>query len=255
MIKVSIITVCYNSEKTIEETILSVKSQSYHPIEYIVVDGASKDNTLSIVERYRDTIDVIVSEKDAGIYDAMNKGIEKASGEVIGFLNADDLFAHSDAIKKIVDIFESSNAEAVYGDLVYFSRKNTQDKIVRYFKSSRFKQGNFAKGWCPPHPTFYVRKSVYARLGGFNLKLGMGNDVELMMRFLEKEKIKSFYIPEVLVKMRMGGVSNQSLKNIWVQNKYILQAAKDLHIPIPLLPFVFHKLLNRASQYLTRTGV
>ncbi|MCS5707717.1 glycosyltransferase [Candidatus Berkiella cookevillensis] len=255
MIKVSIITVCYNSEKTIEETILSVKSQSYYPIEYIVIDGASKDNTLSIVEKYRDTIDVLVSEKDAGIYDAMNKGIEKATGEVIGFLNADDLFAHPDAIKKIVDVFESSNAEAVYGDLVYFSRKNRHDKIVRYFKSSRFKQGDFAKGWCPPHPTFYVRKSVYERLGGFNLKLEMGNDVELMMRFLEKEKIKSFYIPEVLVKMRMGGVSNQSLKNIWVQNRHILQAAKDLHIPIPLLPFVFHKLLNRASQYLARFGV
>lgn len=251
MIKVSIITVCYNSEKTIEETILSIKSQSYSPIEYIVIDGASKDNTLNIVERYRDSIDVLVSEKDMGIYDAMNKGIEKASGDVIGFLNADDLLAHPDAIKKIVDIFESSNADAVYGDLVYFSRKNEQDKIVRYFKSSRFKYGNFAKGWCPPHPTFYVRKAVYKTYGGFNLNLAMGNDVELMMRFLEKDKIKSFYIPEVLVKMRMGGVSNQSLKNIWIQNKHILKAAKELDIPISTLGFIFHKLLDRASQYIS----
>ncbi len=247
--KISIITVCYNSAKTIEQTIQSVLSQQYAAIEYIIIDGASKDDTVAIIQKYQDKIAVFISEPDKGIYDAMNKGIALASGEIIGFLNADDLYADERVITSVVNAMHSPTLDACYGDLIYFQDKSPE-KILRYWESTPFRAGLFSKGWCPPHPTFFVRRAVYERCGVFNTTYKMGNDVELMMRFLEKEKIKTCYIPQVLVKMRAGGVSNSGFKNILIQNKSILQAARALELPFSTFGFVLGKILNRFTQFI-----
>jgi len=254
-LKISIITVCYQAGKTLEQTIQSVLSQTYDHIEYIVIDGASTDNTPQILEKYSDRLDIMVSEKDQGIYDAMNKGIDLATGDIVGFLNADDLFMHHKALESIEKVFSDPSIDACYADLVYFNVSDGLEKIRRYFKSSPFELGNFGKGWCPPHPTFYVRKPVYQKLGGFNLDYKIGNDVELMMRFLEKENIVAHYLPEVLVKMRLGGVSNQSARNIYEQNKSILTAAKNLGVHINPLSFLVYKVIDRIKQFIIKPKI
>lgn len=250
MIKVSIITVCFNSAKTINETLHSVTTQRYPNIEYIIIDGGSTDHTLDIIQKYRANIATLRSEKDKGIYDAMNKGIAAATGEVIGLLNADDLYAHEDVISQVAQIFNDPSIDACFGDLVYFSDK-APDKIVRYWRSGPFVPNSFVKGWCPPHPTFFVRRSVYERLGTFNTNYAMGNDVELMMRFLEKHRINSVHLSQVLVKMRLGGVSNRSIGHIIQQNLCVLKAAKQLNMAISIPKFIFYKFFNRVSQFMS----
>lgn len=246
---ISIITVSFNSAKTIEETIQSVLGQDYPSIEYIIIDGASTDGTKDILSRY-DNIHVI-SEPDKGMYDAMNKGINLAKGDIIGILNADDLYADKNIISTISKAFQDPSIDACYGDLVYFS-SDTPNKIVRYWKSRSFLPGLFSWGWNPPHPTFFVRREIYQRLGNFDTSFTMGNDIELMMRFLEKHQIRTTYIPRLMVKMRLGGVSNQSIKNIVLQNKNILMAAKKLKIPMSSWTFVVGKIVNRLSQFLLK---
>lgn len=250
--KISLITVCYQAADTILDTIASVKAQKDCVLEYIVIDGGSKDNTLNLLQPHRDVIDVLISAPDQGIYDAMNKGIRLATGDVIGFLNADDQFTHERVLHNITQAFLSQPCDVVYADLIYCKKVHAHEKIVRYFKSRSFQPGLFAKGWCPPHPTFYAKRSAYERCGLFDLSLTMGNDVELMMRFLEKYKLPSLYIPEIWVKMAVGGVSNQSFKNIWRQNWAVLSAAKRLNIRMPVIPFAFHKFVDRLGQFLMR---
>lgn len=247
-LKISLITVCYNSEKTIAQTIQSVVEQDYANKEYVIIDGASADNTVPIIQSHAASIDEWRSEPDHGIYHAMNKGILLATGDVIGLINADDQYVHPQVLSKVARVFEDPQVHACYGDLVYFSEHNP-DKIIRYWKSMSYKPGLFAKGWCPPHPTFFVRKSVYDKYGFFDLNYKMGNDVELMMRFLEKYHINSVHIPEVLVKMRSGGVSNRSLKNIFLQNREVMMAAKKLHIPLSPFVFLMHKCMYRLPQF------
>lgn len=249
---ISIITVCYNSAKTIEQTICSVLAQDYPHIQYIIIDGGSTDGTQEIIARYRDRIAIYVSEQDKGIYDAMNKGIAHATGDIIGLLNADDLYANHNIISKVAETFKDNSVQACYGDLLYFSCHHPQ-QVVRYWKAGEFKLGLFSKGWNPPHPTFFVRQEHYRRWGGFDTSYAMGNDVELMMRFLEKHHLKTVYIPELLVKMRSGGVSNRGLKNIISQNRNIIQAAKKLNIKISIWGFVWGKIINRLLQFLTRS--
>lgn len=247
-VSISLITVCFNSVRTIEETILSILAQSHPALQYIVVDGGSTDGTLDILNKYRDKIDVLISEPDKGIYDAMNKGILHAKNEVIGLLNADDLYADSKVLADVASAFTDPKLEVTFGDLIYFQSDNPA-KIVRYWQSSSFAPGLFGKGWAPAHPTFFARQSVYQKYGLFNIDMKMGNDVELMMRFLEKYKVNSRYLSKILVKMRLGGVSNRTLKNILVQNQSILQAAKMLDIPISPFRFWFGKLFSRLSQF------
>ena len=201
----SVLTDCLNS----------VASQSHNNIEHVVIDGASTDGTLSLLNSKKDQLSILVSESDDGIYDAMNKGIKIAKGDIIGFLNSDDFYANNEVISKVVSEFKKEpSLDACYADLIYVNQSNTS-KIVRNFKSSEFRQGLFSKGWCPPHPTFFVRRSVYERYGNFDLNYRIASDVDLMMRFLEIHKIKSRHIPEVWVKMRMGGTTNKNFKNIW----------------------------------------
>jgi glycosyltransferase involved in cell wall biosynthesis len=212
MIKVSIITVCYNSAETIESTILSVASQTYTNIEYIIIDGASKDNTIEIIKRNESKISKWISEKDAGIYDAMNKGIALASGDIIGILNADDVFANENVIENIVKCFIDSNVEGVYADLKYVRKDNLQ-KVIRYWKSGSYTHGKFLYGWMPPHPTLYVRKEVYTKFGAYRLDMPSAADYEFMLRVIHVQKIKLAYFPEVVILMREGGLSNSSIKH------------------------------------------
>jgi glycosyltransferase involved in cell wall biosynthesis len=215
--KVSIITISYNSAETIEDTIKSVVSQDYPNIEYIIIDGASKDTTLSIVDKYKDKIAKVISEKDKGIYDAMNKGVQNATGDIIGILNSDDYYYDTTVISEVVRLFEQEKTDGLYADLVYVDRADSE-KIIRYWKSGKYTPGKFLKGWMPPHPTFFVKKEVYTHFGLYNTDLRSAADYEFMLRVIHKNKISLCYMPRVLTKMRVGGMSNVSLKNRWRAN-------------------------------------
>lgn len=210
--KVSIITITYNSQLTLIDTIDSVLKQTYKNIEYIIVDGASTDDTISIIKSYNGKISKFVSEKDDGLYDALNKGIQLATGDIVGILHSDDFYTNEFVIENIVKIIAENNADAAYADLYYIDKSDTS-KIFRKWKSGNYKHGMFLKGWMPPHPTFFVKREYYQRYGKFNLQLKSAADYELMLRFIHKHKIKLAYFPEFIIKMRIGGKSNVSLKN------------------------------------------
>ncbi len=209
--KISIITASFNSAKTIKETIESVLSQDYPDVEYIVADGGSKDDTIEILRSYGDKIKWI-SEKDSGIYDAMNKGIRLATGDVIGIIGSDDFYPDSTIISQVATAFRDSGADSVYGDLHYVAEENT-NKIIRNWKSGKYKVSNFLYGWMPPHTAFYLKKSIYEQFGLYNTDFKSAGDYELMLRMLYKHGISTHYIPNVLMKMRVGGTGNASLKN------------------------------------------
>lgn len=209
--KISIVTATYNSAATVRDTLESIASQTYENIEHIIIDGVSSDQTLDIVAQYPHVAKVS-SEKDKGIYDAMNKGIQIATGEVIGILNSDDFYDSNQVIENVMRFFEDQTVDAVYGDLQYVHPRDTS-KIVRTWKSGEFNKRNFYLGWMPPHPSFFVRKKAYEQFGYFNLALKTAADYEIMLRFLFKNDMKVKYLPQVLVKMRTGGVSNISIWN------------------------------------------
>lgn len=247
---VSIITTVFNNKETIEDAIKSVLGQHYSNIEYIITDGGSTDGTVEIIKKHRGEIAKFTSEKDQGVYDGMNKGIKMASGEIIGILNSDDLYVADDVIETAVKAMEEKNANCCWGDLVYVDAENI-DKVIRYWKSSEYKEGKFKRGWMPPHPTFFVKKWVYEKYGIFNLDFPISADYELMLRFLEKHKIKSCYIPQVLVKMRIGGKSNKGIKNIIKANIECYRAWKINGLKINFLR-IFLKPLLKIGQYLKR---
>ena len=209
--KVSVITVCYNASDVISQCLDSVQEQVIEnvTVEHIVIDGGSNDGTVEIIRAHKSP-DHVVSEKDDGLYDAMNKGLASATGDVIAFLNSDDVYADPNVISDVVSAFKSSNADAVFGDLVVFDPRKEGD-IVRRWKAGP--KGNFKHGWMPPHPTLFVRTSVFQRHGGFNLNFKFAADYEWMIRSLHSENLALAYLPKTLVKMRAGGLSNASLRN------------------------------------------
>jgi len=211
--KISVITAVYNSKDAISEAVESVLGQNYDDIEFIVIDGASTDGTKELLELYRDKIDILISEPDHGIYDALNKGIEHATGDVVGFLHADDLFANNGVLSRVAETLSDLGADAVYGDLEYVS-KDAPDKVIRHWQSDAYSADKLKYGWMPPHPTFYVRRCVYQQHGGFDTSFHIAADYDCMLRFLGRAKIKAAYIPSVMVKMRLGGASNRSVGNI-----------------------------------------
>lgn len=215
--KVSIITVTYNSEAFLEQTIRSVIDQTYKNIEYIIIDGASTDNTLSIIAQYKNNIQHLLSEKDNGIYDALNKGIAMATGDIIGILHSDDFYTSNTVIEKIVAKITTDKSDAVYADLYYVDKNNT-DKITRKWHSGNYSHGAFVTGWMPPHPTFFVKKEVYKNYGAFNLNFKTSADYELMLRLIHKHQIKLSYLNEFIIKMRVGGQSNVSVNNRVIAN-------------------------------------
>lgn len=240
---VSIITATYNNKNTIEDTILSVLSQTYANIEYIIIDGKSTDGTLDIIEKYKNRIDKIISEADKGMYDALNKGIKQASGDVIGFLHSDDFYADEQVIENIIETFKTQDTNSVYGDLEYVSATNPKNTI-RYWKAGSFNIKGLKKGWMPPHPTFYVRKEIYKKHGSFNLDYKIAADYDLMLRFLGKFKISTTYLPKVLVKMRWGGASNRNLGNIIQKSKedYLILKRNNIGGFLSLLSKNFRKI-------------
>jgi len=248
--KVSIITVCLNSAETIEDTIRSVLVQNYKEIEYIVIDGCSIDGTLEILAKYQGGISRCISEPDRGVYDAMNKGIKLATGDIVGFLNAGDFYAVETAISQIATSFQKNDCEVVYADLEYVA-EDSPSKTVRRWKSQPYQEGLFEKGWHPPHPTFFVKKCIFDEYGSFDLRYDIGADYELMLRFLKKHSIRSCYIPSVLVKMRTGGKSNKNLWQIIKANIECFKAWKRNGLKIT--PFIIlKKPASKLIQYMKR---
>ncbi|MHB8789336.1 MAG: glycosyltransferase family 2 protein [Desulfobulbaceae bacterium] len=224
--KISVVTTCFNAAGTILDCLESVKGQTHPDVEHVVVDAASTDGTLALLEEYKESLARVISEPDRGIYDGMNKGLRLATGDVVGILNADDSYFCPDVLAEVARVFEDKAVDSCYGDLVYVAvgnegirfkvkgsreKKNKKIRVVRYWRSGEFDPRKFYWGWMPPHPTFFVRRSVYEKYGGFNLDLGTAADYELMLRFLVKYRISSTYLPEILIAMRAGGASNATL--------------------------------------------
>lgn len=216
--KISIITATYNSSATIRDCIRSINQQTYDDIEQIIIDGSSTDNTVNIIKSLPNRVKQIISEPDKGIYDAMNKGIALATGEIIGILNSDDFYMDNSVISDIIYIFRNKNVDAVYADLDIVD-KNNLNRIKRKSRSGLYKENAFKWGWMPPHPTFFVKKKIYEKYGHFNIAFKTSADYELMLRFIHKYKIKLAYLPRVIVKMRSGGFSDSSLKHRLYANK------------------------------------
>ena len=249
--RISIITCSYNAVNTIEETIKSVLSQKYINIEYIIIDGLSDDGTSGIIKKYSNKIYKLVSEKDSGIYNAMNKGIRLSGGDIIGFLNADDVYFDEFTINKVVKIFEGKKSDSVYGDLIYVSKDNK--KIKRYWKSGDFNRDNFKRGWMPPHPAFFVKRNIYERYGGFNEDYQISADYELMVRLLYKNRISTFYLPQIVVKMKTGGVSNKlshTLKRL--KEDYEIMKEYNLGSSVGSFGAMFKKRFYKINQYMTK---
>lgn len=223
---VTVITVVFNGAKTLHDTINSVMTQSYRNIEHIIVDGGSNDTTVDILHRYNNVVDYWISEKDAGIYDAMNKGIAQATGDIIGFLNADDIYNSPEAVEKIVDAFVSKQYQAVFADLLYVNTNNL-NHIVRKYSSKRFTPNKLAYGWMPAHPTLYLCKEIFERYGVFKTDYQISGDYELVARLFYKYKISYKYLAMDMVKMRIGGVSTRGWRNNILLNKEILRACDE----------------------------
>lgn len=247
--KFSLITVTFNSNGTLRDTIQSVLSQTYPDIEYIIVDGCSQDKTVDIIKEYEPLFHgrlKWISEKDQGLYDAMNKGFKMATGEIVGIINSDDLLANPVVIENVIDCFKDhKDIDCVYADLYYVSQHDTS-KIVRHWITG--KQRSFSKGWHPAHPTFYVKRNVYTKCGVFDLDFKFAADFELMLRLVEKEHIRLYYLPEPLVRMRLGGTTSKNLINIKKGNIECLNAFRKNGIPVSIL-YPFYRLLPKLKQY------
>ena len=245
--RVSLITVTYNSEKHLASCIESVIQQDHPNIEYIVVDGSSSDQTISIIESYGPAVDKWLSEKDHGMYDAINKGMQMATGDIIGILNSDDMLASPQVISQIVRCFEQHSIDSLYGDLVYVDEEDT-DKIFRFWKGAAYNRGAFHWGWMPAHPTFYIRREIVEQLGGYKTHFFTAADFEFMTRYLYKHRISSYYLPELIVKMRKGGLSNRSLKRRLRANRRDYLALKQNGVPFPLFASLI-KPIRKLPQF------
>ena len=248
--KVTIITVTLNSEKFLEDCIKSVISQDYADIEHIVIDGKSTDGTLAIIEKYRDHIAKWISEKDRGMYDAINTGMQMATGEIIGTLNSDDMLASPDVISTIVKTFADEKTDAVYGDLVYVEPMNIE-KVIRVWKGLPFRRGRYRYGWMPAHPTFYFRKELIATCGIYETHYFSAADYEFMARYLYRFKVRATYIPKLIVKMRHGGMSNGDLRRRFRANRRDYLAMKRNGIPFAFFVSLLKPLI-KLHQYKRR---
>lgn len=246
---ISIITACFRSERTVRDTLESVNVQTYPNIEHIIVDGASDDRTLEVVREHGRRVTKVMSEKDRGIFDAYNKGLVLAHGEIIGILNSDDFYATPHIIQRIMDQFRDPTIEAVYADLVYVDKDDTS-RIVRHWKSKPYRQGDFSRGFVPAHPTLFLRKSVYDRVGQFAPEYRFAGDFEFMLRVFHTHGVKSVYLPEILVRMRTGGTTGGPLPFIRRQNLEILRALEDQHVRIFKPAYFVRKAFDRVRQRL-----
>lgn len=244
-LKISLITVTYNVRATINRCIESVITQKYKNVEYIIIDGGSKDGTVELINAYKNHVTVFVSEPDKGVYDAMNKGIRLATGDIVGTLNADDFFASDDILESVAAMFAEQNADITYGDLDYVDE---QGKIIRKWRSNNYKKGIFNLGWMPPHPTFYCKRELFERFGYYSLDYGTAADYELMLRFMHMKSIRIRYINKVMVKMQCGGLSNNSPTNRVKAWKSDLRAMRSNGVIFPLFALII-KPLRKIVQY------
>lgn len=245
--RISIITICYNAAAHIDETLRSVVMQDHPDIEHIVIDGGSTDGTQERIERYREVLAHFTSEKDKGVYDAMNKGLREATGEVVAFVNAGDMIVHRSCVSEMAAEFAKGDADAIYGD-AYMVDPDDISKVRRFWKGGAYDRENFRSGWMPPHLGTYIRREVYDRYGFFREDLKVSADYELMFRFMYKHRIRVRYVPKVLVRFRLGGVSNRSLAHVWRANREVYKAWELNGERVS--PFiVFMKPLRKLAQY------
>lgn len=245
--KISIITACFRSEATIRDALQSVNCQTYPAIDHVIIDGASNDRTLDLVNECGKRVVHITSEPDRGIFDAYNKGLAVAKGEICGILNSDDFYANPHVIEHVMRVFEDPSIEAVYADLVYVDKDDTS-KVVRYWKSRSYCPGDFARGFTPAHPSLFLRRNVYRRTGGFNPEFRLAGDYEYMLRAFHTHGVRSAYLPEIVVKMRTGGATGGSLLSIKKQNLEILRALESQGVQISKPRFFLNKLVERLVQ-------
>ncbi len=232
--KVSVITVCFNSAETLESTLTSVANQAGAEVEHIVVDGASTDNTATILQSHFHQLARVISEPDCGIYDAMNKGVRVATGDVIGFLNADDVYAHQNVLAVVAEIMEHEHLDALFGDVEFFSTENPVRTLRRY-SSARFRPDRIAWGWMPAHPALFVRREVFQQVGAFRTDYRIAGDFEFVARAFGKNTLRYRYLPEVLVRMRTGGISTGGWRNTLLLNREVLRACRENGIPTNIL--------------------
>ncbi|MBK7382048.1 MAG: glycosyltransferase [Flavobacteriales bacterium] len=245
--KVSLITVCRNVAPVIAETLDSILAQTHPDIELIVIDGASTDGTVEILERYRSKLGALVSEPDQGIYDAMNKGLRLATGDVIGFVNAGDLLMTPEVIAHIANAFQRAHVDAVYGDIIMVDEHDIH-KVHRTWLSGTYHRANFQKGWMPPHVGTFIKKSVYDRFGHFNTDLRIGADYEILLRFMFKHATPTLHIREVLVRFRLGGMSNGNVKQILQANREVRRSWRLNGLQAPPL-LITRKLWSKVMQF------
>jgi len=251
--KISIITASYNSAKTLARTMDSVLAQNYPDLEYIIIDGASTDNTREIVESYQNKLNIkFISEPDNGIYDAMNKGVRLATGDIVGILNSDDFYDNGNVLNNIAGAFEDNKIDAVYGDIKYFGEDI--NKITRYWQAGEYTESKFNNGWMMPHPTLFVRKSVYEKCGLFNTNLKLAADYEFILRLLKIHKINIKYLQETLVRMYNGGASGSNLKQRikgWQEDR---EAWKMNSLRVPRL-FIIRRLISKLGQFINKPKI
>ena len=245
-LKVSLITISYNSVATIQKCIDSVAKQTYDAVEYIIIDGNSVDGTQAIILKNKSHIHYFKSEPDAGIYDAMNKGLRIATGDIIGLLNADDYFSDENVVTEVMQSFSQHDPDILYGDLDYVDHSG---KVIRKWRSGNYAREKFNWGWMPPHPTFYAKRSLFEELGEYSMNYGTAADYELMLRFMYLNQRKVFYLNKVIVKMRTGGQSNQNFRNRVNAWKHDFNAMVCHHVSLPLLGIVL-KPLRKISQFI-----
>jgi len=248
--KVTIITAAYNAAKTIDETLDSVARQSYPNIEHIVVNGASTDDTQSIIEQYRDKLAAIVSGPDHGVYDAMNKGLALASGEVVGFLNADDIYADKDVLSRVVGIMEHESLDALFGDVEFF-RSEDPTRTVRRYRSARFSPDQIALGWMPAHPALFLRRRVYEHYGVFRTDYRIAGDFEYCARIFHSDTLVYRSLPETLVRMRTGGISTSGWRNTVLLNREVLRACRENGINTNIIK-IFSKYPAKLMEFLVK---
>ena len=244
-LKISLITVSFNAGNTIERCIESVISQNFKNIDYIIIDGGSTDKTIRVINQYKNHVNIFLSEPDKGIYDAMNKGIKLAQGDIIGMLNADDFFADNSILRTVAEAFKEQKADIVYGDLDYIG---AQGNVIRKWRSGKYFPGMFNWGWMPPHPTFYCKKKLFHIFGYYSLEYGTAADYELMSRFIHFHKVKTFYIEKVMIKMKVGGISNKSYCNRVKGLLFDLKVMRNNGILFPAITIVI-KPLRKIFQY------
>jgi len=249
--KISIVTVTYNCEDYICDCLKSVSEQSYKNIEHIVIDGASVDGTLAVLRENASKISVLISESDFGIYDALNKGIAHASGDVVGFLHADDIFASSDVIKWVADIFQKDQeVSAVYGNLYYVNRDNT-DVVIRHWRAGGFSNSSLARGWMPPHPTLYVRREFYNCIGGFDSRYKISADYLSVLKLFSLDGFKVAFLDKCMIKMRFGGASNRSLSAIFRKSIEDWKALRQINFSfIRCIAVLFLKNFRKIHQFI-----